>query len=139
MGVLRWDPNPPADVLTVGAVTQGRGLVTIFGWRQRVPIQEDGLQQRATQHKLLKERRRGDAGAVAPPAAQLLLREGGRSAAATLTPGWAAGSGVGFMVEGRLSVGFSWLEQTEDGSQVSTVLLSGQGYITEVNDEILTF
>lgn len=142
VGVDRWDPKPPADVLTVGTVTQGAGLASHSGWTQRVPEQEDGLQQGATQHKLLEQRRRGDAGAVALPAAQRLLGEGRGSAAVTLTPGWAPRFGVGvrFMVEGRRSVvshAVTRLEQTEDGPQVSRVLLSGQEYIkSQVNDKI---
>ena len=42
--ILRWDPKPPADVLFVGTVAQGGGLALLRGRRQRVPIQEDGLQ-----------------------------------------------------------------------------------------------
>lgn len=131
MGVIGRDPKPPADVLTVGAVTQGGGLASASRGRQRVPVQEDGLQQRAAQHQLLEQRRRDDAGAVAEPAAQLLLGDGGGGAAVTLTPGRAArfGVGVGFLVEWKLSVVIhadTRLEETEDGSQVSRVLLSGQ-------------
>lgn len=133
MGVGRRDPKPPADVLTVGAVTQGGRLASTSRGSQRVPVQEDGVQQGAAQHQLLEQRRRGDAGAVALPAAQLLLGERGGTAAVTLTPGWAAGFGgrVGFVVEGRLRVRIHAdirLEKTENGSQVSCVLLSGQEY-----------
>lgn len=139
VGVVRRDPEPPADVLSVGAVAQGGGLASVSRWRQRVLVQEDGLQQGAPQHQSLKQRRRGDAGAAAPPAAQLLLGERGGSAAVALTPGRAAGFGVrvGFVVKGRLCVvihASTRLQQRESGSQVSCVLLSGQEHITEIKD-----
>ncbi|MEQ2202195.1 hypothetical protein XENOCAPTIV_026952 [Xenoophorus captivus] len=45
VGVMRWDPKPPADVLSVGAVTQGGGLSPTDRGRQRILVEEDGLQQ----------------------------------------------------------------------------------------------
>lgn len=106
MAVIRWDPKPPADVLSVGAVTQGGGMSLADRGRQRVLVEEDGLQQRTAQHQLSERRRRGDAGAVALPAAQLLLWDDRGSAAGTFTPAWGTAFGVGvrFLVLGRLKV-----------------------------------
>lgn len=62
-------PKPPKDVLPIGRVAQGGGLAQPCGWIQGVPVQEGGFQRRAVQHEQFEQGRRGDASAVAPPAA----------------------------------------------------------------------
>lgn len=91
-------PKPPADVLSVGAVAQAAGLAWPCRGRQGVPVQEGGFECRAAQHQQFEERRGGDAGAVAPPAAQLLVGDHGGDAAGTLAPGGRSGLWVGFVV-----------------------------------------
>lgn len=98
MTAARLLPEPPADVLPVGAVAQGGGLAQLRGSAQGVPVQEGGDERGAAQHQQLEQRRRGDAGAVAPPAAQLLLGVGGGSAAGTLTPGGGSALWAGLVV-----------------------------------------
>lgn len=147
-------PEPPADVLAVGTVAQG-GVPTLVAWRgQRVVVEKGGLQQGAPQHQWLKQGRRGDAGAVAPAAAQLLLWQGGLSAVAALAPGWwlrpngqVRLSGWirpgGWVRLGKLAVAVGMrLQQTEDGRQVScihllhinkVIQLSLQKYVSTLN------
>lgn len=79
-------PEPPADVLPVGTVAEGGGPAWLRGRGQGVLVQEGGLEHIAAQHEQLEQGRGGDAGAVAPPAAQLLVDGGGVDAASALTP-----------------------------------------------------
>lgn len=123
VGVAGRSPEPPADVLPVGAVTQGRVLVPAARRGQRLAVEQDGLQQGAPQHQRLKQRRRGDADAFTPAAAQLLLWQGGGSAAAAPAPGRRSTCSrrvrrYQFVVGVDL-----WLQKTEDDLQVTLILL----------------
>ena len=125
MAVGRRDPNPPGNVLLISTVAQGVGG---GGVTQRVPVPQQSLQQGAAQHQGMKQRRGGDAWTPGPPAAQLLLAEGGGTAATTQAPGWPArpGLGAGF---GALAVGgggfggAALLLQHQHGSEVTGVVL----------------
>lgn len=137
-------PEPPADVLPVGAVAQGGAAAPAARRRQRLAVEEGGLQQGAPQHQRLEQRRRGDAGAVAPAAAQLLLWRGGGSAAAAPAPGWWRQCRYwcwcrfwwrpGRLVRlGEITVRVGvWLQQREDGRQVTRVLLEKTGLFLSV-------
>lgn len=100
VAAFRLLPEPPADVLSVGAVAQAGGPAWPCGGGQGVPVQEGRFQRRAAQHEQLEQRRGGDADALAPPAAQLLVEDHGGSAAATLAPSRRSGLWAEFVVEG---------------------------------------
>lgn len=103
MAAFRLLPEPPADELSVGAVAQAGGPAwPCEGGQEGVPVQEGRFQRRAAQHEQLEQRRGGDAGPLAPPAAQLLVEGHGGSAAATLAPGQRCGLWAEFVVEGTV-------------------------------------
>lgn len=118
-----WGPNSPADVLSVGAVAKGGDPLLPLGQvRERLPVQQQCVQQGPTQHQLFKQGGGGNAAANALPAAQLLLGMGGRETAATQTPGWTVGPGENL---GRLVYDVvPLLQYTKHGSQVPCVVLA---------------
>lgn len=97
VAVGRRDPDPPADVLLVGTVAQGiSGPGSGPGWvTERVPVQQQGLQQGAAQHQVMKQWRGGNTRTPGPPATKLLLAEGSGTAATAHAPCCPVGPGLG--------------------------------------------